>query len=85
MAPHVLAIAILLSCSPTKLILVTENVTAAFYNGYFTLNDGIISPMNGYQYKAGHYRQSWEDARESCKVWGGDLLDYGFRNFETRL
>ena len=63
----------------------TDDAKAAFHIGYFTLDDGIISPMNGYQYKAVHHKQPWEDARELCKVWGGDLIDYGFRNLETKL
>jgi len=53
--------------------------------GYMHLDDGWITPFNGYQYKETSTIQSWEDSRTICKNWGGDLAVYGVRDIAIRV
>ena len=52
--------------------------------GYVELEDGWISPFNGYQYKVNDTRQSWNESRIACQSWGGDLIVHGFRDHTAR-
>jgi len=48
--------------------------------GYVELDDGWISPLNGYQYKVIHTRQTWNESQSICQSWGGDIIVHGFRD-----
>ena len=59
---------------------VSDNFTALVQRGYLELDDGWITPLNGYQYKITPTSQSWDDGRRICQSWGGDLIVYGFQD-----
>jgi len=43
------------------------------------LEDGWITPHNGFQYKNTPNFLGWEEARRICLSWGADLTVYGVR------
>ena len=59
---------------------VSDNFTAIVQRGYMELDDGWITPLNGYQYKATPNSQTLDQGRTICQNWGGDLIVYGFQD-----
>ena len=53
--------------------------------GFVELDDGWISPLNGYQYKVNQTRQTWDESRTMCQNLGGDLIVHGFQDPTARL
>jgi len=60
-----------------------DNITRAFLCGYMELEDGWITPFNGYQYTVIDHLQTWDESRSVCQSWRGDLIVYGFRDHST--
>jgi len=48
------------------------------------LDDGWISPFNGYQYKLNPNEQVWDASRSVCQSRGGDLIVHGFRDYAVK-
>ena len=48
------------------------------------LDDGWITPLNGFQYKHVNTTQSWNSSRVLCREMGGDLATHGIQVWETR-
>ena len=61
-----------------------NSVFAESLRGYITLNDGWIAPFNGYQYKVTSSRQNWQNSRQICHGWGGDLVVHGVIDMGVR-
>ena len=61
-----------------------NSVFAESLRGYITLNDGWIAPFNGYQYKVTSSKQNWQDSRQTCRSWGGDLVVHGVIDMGVR-
>ena len=61
-----------------------SNISTALNQGYLELEDGWISPLNGFQYKRTFINQSWSENRNICQSWGGDLASHGIQDFYTR-
>ena len=47
------------------------------------MEDGWVSPLNGFQYKKTSITQTWQKSREVCQSWGADLASYGIQDFYT--
>ena len=62
----------------TKLF--ADNFTRALLRGYMELDDGWMTPLNGYEYKANLSLLTWDESRRNCQRWGGDLVVYGVRD-----
>jgi len=62
-----------------------NDITRALQRGYMELDDGWITPFNGYQYKVNFNEQNWEESRSVCQSWGGDLIVYGFQDHAARV
>jgi len=62
-----------------------DNITRDLRRGYMELDDGWITPFNGYQYKASLNRQTWDESRSVCQSWEGDLIVHGFRDHTARV
>ena len=45
---------------------------------------GLHLPPNFYVYKLTPGRQSWQESREFCQNWGGDLAVHGVKTLENR-
>jgi len=62
-----------------------DDITRALQRGFMELDDGWITPFNGYQYKVNNNRLTWNDSRSVCQSWGGDLIVHGFRDHSLRV
>ena len=57
---------------------------AVIRRGFLLLDDGWISPLNGFQYKLTTTYQSWYSSRSQCQGMGGDLATHGIQDWQTR-
>ena len=58
--------------------------SAVIRRGFLQLDDGWISPLDGFQYKSIANGQSWQSSRSKCQEIGGDLATHGIQDWETR-
>jgi len=58
-----------------------DNITRVFQRGFMELEDGWITPFNGYQYKT---TPNLGCCRSVCQSWGGDLIVHGIRDHAAR-
>ena len=64
----------------------TEKITIALRLGYMELDDGWITPFNGYRYKIFPEKaNTWEESQMICLNEGGDLIVHGFRDVSVRV
>ena len=57
---------------------------AVIRRGFLQLDDGWISPLNGFQYKIVAASGGWQYSRNACQTVGGDLATHGIQDWETR-
>ena len=63
---------------------VNHYFSAVIRRGFLQLDDGWISPLNGFQYKITTTAQTWHRSRSLCQGMGGDLATHGLQDWETR-
>ena len=63
---------------------VNHYFSAVIRRGFLRLDDGWISPLNGFQYKIVAANGGWQNGRGACQTVGGDLATHGIQNWETR-
>ena len=63
----------------------SEKRFSVLKGGVIELEDGWITPLNGYQYKLTTTTGSWSESREKCKLWNADIIVYGFIDIEARV
>jgi len=68
-----------------SLIEFLRNITRALQRGYMELDNGWITPFNGYKYKVTPDQRTWNESRRVCQSWGGDLIVHGFRDYAVRV
>ena len=55
-------------------------ITSLLKRTYVELDDGWITPFNGFKYKKFNTSNTWPKCREFCQSLGGDLVVYGIRD-----
>jgi len=63
---------------------VRDDITRFLQRGFMELDDGWITPFNGYQYKVNVNTQTWDESRIVCQSWGGELIVHGFRDHTAK-
>jgi len=43
------------------------------------------TPFNGYRYKVNVNTETWDESRNVCQSWRGDLIVHGFRDHTARV
>jgi len=69
----------------SKIFIFEGNILFALQSGYMELDNGWITPFNGYQYKISTEKLSWDTGRHVCQGWEGDLIAHGFRDHAARM
>ena len=63
---------------------VNHYFSAVIRRGFMQLDDGWISPLNGFQYKFITLGRDWQYSRSVCQGMGGDLATHGLQDWGIR-
>ena len=55
-------------------------ITSLLKRTYVELDNGWITPFNGFQYKKFNTSNTWPKCRAFCQNLGGDLVVHGIRD-----
>ena len=63
---------------------VLKNRSTEYLKAIVALSNGLYLPPHIYIYRITPGRQTWQQSREFCQNWGGDLAVHGIKSLENR-